>query len=166
MTTTPHSRAREAAIVLAGGLAAGTFDIVYAWLFWFIKAGVAMQRILQSVATGLLGSASFSGGRGTASLGLLLHYIIAVSMAFTYYFVARRWPGLARHPWRFGPIYGLLLYGIMNYVVLPLSAAGPPAKDPLWTVLTVLVHMLLIGLPIALATRRALHDGTMPNFEG
>jgi hypothetical protein len=158
MSITPLSRARGEAIVLAGGIAAGTFDIVYAWLFWFIKAGVSMQRILQSVATGLLGTASFSGGIGTALLGLTLHYFIAVSMAFTYYFVARRWLTVGQRPWLFGPSYGLLLYGIMNYIVVPLSAAGPGAKDPLWTALTILVHMLLIGLPIALASRRAMRD--------
>jgi hypothetical protein len=157
---TPSSRAREAAIVLAGGIAAGTFDIVYAWLFWFLKAGVPMQRILQSVAKGLLGSASYEGGASTALLGLVLHYFIATSMAFTYYLVARRWPALARRPWAFGPAYGLLLYGIMNYVVLPLSAAGPPAADRLWTALSIVVHMALIGLPIALAAGQALRDGS------
>jgi hypothetical protein len=139
-----------------GGLIAGTFDIVYAWLFWWLKAGVPMRRILQSVAAGLLGSATFEGGAGTALLGLLLHYFIAVCMAFTYYFVARRRFALVERPWAFGLAYGLLLYGIMNYIVMPLSAAGPSSKDPLWIALTVAVHMILIGLPIALAAGRAL----------
>jgi len=35
--------------VLAGGLVAGTFDIVYACVFWAIKRGVSPQRILQRV---------------------------------------------------------------------------------------------------------------------
>jgi hypothetical protein len=43
----------------------------------------------------------------------------------------------------------------MNYVVVPLSAAGPGSKDPLWITLSVAVHALLIGIPIALAVRRA-----------
>jgi hypothetical protein len=158
MSLTTPGRPREALVVLAGGIAAATFDIVYAWLFWFLKAGVPMRRILQSVARGLLGNASFDGGWTTALLGFVLHYFIAVSMAFTYYFVARRWSALTRRPWLFGPAYGLLLYGIMNYVVLPLSAAGPPGKDPLWTAMSIVVHMALIGLPIALATRLALRD--------
>ncbi len=158
MPLTTQGRAREALVVFAGGVVAATFDIVYAWLFWFLKAGVPMRRILQSVARGLLGSASFEGGWTTALLGFVLHYFIAVSMAFTYYFVALRWSALARRPGLFGPAYGLLLYGIMNYIVLPLSAAGPPAKDPLWTAMSIAVHMALIGLPIALAARLALRD--------
>ena len=47
----------------------------------------------------------------------------------------------------------------MNYVVVPLSAAPRGgAKDPLWVALSVAVHAVLIGMPIALFTRRALQD--------
>ena len=48
-----------------------------------------------------------------------------------------------------------MLYGIMNHIVVPLSAAGPGSKDPLWIWLSIAVHMVLIGIPIALAGRRA-----------
>jgi uncharacterized membrane protein YhaH (DUF805 family) len=47
------------------------------------------------------------------------------------------------------------LYVIMNFVVVPLSAAGSGSKDPLWVALSVLVNLFLIGTPIALAARRA-----------
>ena len=43
----------------------------------------------------------------------------------------------------------------MNYIVVPLSAAGPGSKDPLWIALSIAVHVVLIGVPIALFTRRA-----------
>ena len=46
----------------------------------------------------------------------------------------------------------------MNYVVVPLSAAGPGSKDPLWIGLSVAVHVLLIGVPIALFARRARQE--------
>ena len=142
--------------VLAGGLVAGTFDIVYACTFWALKRGVAPQRIFQSVAAGLLGDASFTGGWPAAALGLALHYFIAITMAATYYFVARRWSLLWQRPLPLGAAYGLLLYGVMNYVVVPLSAARPGSKDPLWIVLSVIVHALLIGIPCALFARRAI----------
>jgi uncharacterized membrane protein YagU involved in acid resistance len=141
--------------VLAGGLVAGTLDIVYACAFWASKAGVPARRILQSVASGLLGRASFDGGAATAALGLALHFLIATSMSAAYYLVARRWPLLWRRPILCGAAYGLLLYGIMNHIVVPLSAAGPGSKDPLWIALSIAVHVLLIGIPIALLTRRA-----------
>jgi hypothetical protein len=144
-----------AVFVLVGGLVAGTLDIVYAWVFWALKREVPAQRILQSVAAGLLGEASFEGGRATAALGLALHYLIAVSMSVAYYLAARRLPLLRERPFLCGAVYGLFLYAVMNYVVVPLSAAGPGSKDPLWITLSVAVHALLIGIPIALAVRRA-----------
>jgi len=44
----------------------------------------------------------------------------------------------------------------MNFVVLPLSAYPYPLRFPLLTTATgLLVHMVGVGLPIALITRRA-----------
>ncbi len=141
--------------VLAGGLVAGTLDIVYACGFWWLKAGVSPVRILQSIAAGLLGEASFTGGSATATLGLFLHYFIATSMSVVYYLVSQAWPTLRKQPWLYGAAYGMLLYVVMNYVVVPLSAARPGSKDLLWVGCSIAVHVLLIGVPIALFARRA-----------
>jgi hypothetical protein len=58
----PTRRAHPLAVVLAGGSVAGTLDIAYACIFWSLKRDVPAERILQSVAAGLLGDASFEGG--------------------------------------------------------------------------------------------------------
>jgi uncharacterized membrane protein YagU involved in acid resistance len=150
-------RKRAALLVLAGGLVAGTLDITYACVFWAIKAGVPPARIFQSVAKGLLGAASFRGGATTAALGLLLHYFIATTMSAVYYFAAREWAPLHKYPLRCGAVYGLCAYVVMTYVVVPLSAAGGGGtQNKLWVALSILVHMFLIGVPIAYFTRRAI----------
>jgi hypothetical protein len=156
MTALALPRSRSLTLVLAGGIVAGGLDIAYAIVFWAVKRGVPARRILQSVAAGLLGPASFQGGTPSAALGLALQFFIAITMAVTYYLVARRWPLLVQRPVWCGLGYGLMLYGVMNYVVVPLSAAGSGSQDPVWVILSILVHMVLIGLPIALFTRRAL----------
>ena len=160
MTTssTPTRRSHALVFVLAGGIIAGTLDIVYACIFWALRSDVPARRILQSVAAGLLGEASFKGGWETAALGLALHYLIALSISVVYYLVATRWPLLQQRPVLCGAAYGLLLYGVMNYIVVPLSAAGPGSKDPLWITLSIAAHVLLIGIPIALLARRAHRD--------
>jgi hypothetical protein len=155
-STLPQLRTQPFTLVVAGGLVAGALDISYAWAFWAVKAEVPAQRIFQSVAAGLLGGASFTGGWGTAALGLFLHFSIAVSMAVTYWQVARRWDLLRVHPLACGAGYGLVLYAIMNYVVVPLSAARPGSKDPLWIALSVGVHVVFIGIPIAAFAHMAL----------
>lgn len=151
----PFARGAPRFVWLAG-LAAGALDILYAIVFWRAKANVPPQRILQSVAGGLLGKASFTGGWATAFLGLVLHFFIALSMAFVYYGVARRWAPLRDRPFSLGAVYGLVLYLIMNLIVVPVSKASPGSRDPLWIVLSVAVHMFGIGVPIALGSRRAL----------
>jgi hypothetical protein len=60
-----------------------------------------------------------------------------------------------RRPVLCGVVYGVVLYAVMNFIVIPLSAAPHGTKISLWVVLSVAVHMFLIGLPIALLSGRA-----------
>ena len=155
-------RSSPLAVVLAGGLVAGTFDIVYACVFWAVKADVPVRRIFQSVAAGLLGKASFEGGAATAALGLGLHYFIACSMAVAYYLVARRVPPSPRAPGAVRcRIWTPALRDHELHRIARLVAGGGGAKDPLWVGLSIVVHMLLIGVPIALFVRAALRDAPM-----
>ncbi len=113
------------------------------------------MRILQSVASGLLGKASFEGGMATAALGIALHFFIALSMSAVYYLFAQYWPILRQYPILCGSVYGVGLYVVMNYVVVPILAASAGSKDPLWIVLSIVVHALLIGVPIAYMTAKS-----------
>lgn len=135
---------------------AGVLDILFAISYWRLLANVPAMRILQSVAAGLLGRESFAGGAATAALGLGLHFAIVAAMAFAYYATASRWRALGARPLPWGSVYGLILYGVMNYVVVPLSAAPQSPKDMLWMALSVAAHVALVGIPIALGTHFAL----------
>ena len=121
-TSRLHAVSPSIAVVL-GGLAAGVIDITYACTFWAIKAGVRPSRILQSVAAGLLGrQAAVAGGAPTAALGLALHFFIALTVAVVYYTAARYAEALWRRPWAYGSLYGVAVFGVMHYIVVPLSA--------------------------------------------
>jgi uncharacterized membrane protein YagU involved in acid resistance len=146
----------RARAVLYGGLTVGVLDILDAFIFFGVRNGAPPARILQSIASGLLGREAYRGGMATAVLGALLHFFIAFIVVLTYYFASRRVPALARRPWLYGPLYGLAVYVVMNYVVLPLSAAA--TGTPSWPVLLngLLIHALGVGLPSALFARRAM----------
>ena len=147
---------RALSSIVLGGLVAGAFDITYATVFSYFRSGVAPSRILQSVASGLLGSAAFEGGVPTAALGLALHFGIALVAAAIYVFASQFLPILVRRPVLFGSVYGIAIYAVMNLVVLPLSRFPRKVSFPLPVLITgLLVHMFLIGVPIALAARRA-----------
>jgi hypothetical protein len=150
------SRALRA--ILAGGLIGGACDITFAGIAFWLR-GMGPIRLGQSVASGLLGrEAALAGGVATGILGLSLHFLMALTMAAFYYFVATRVPLLVKRAVFCGLAYGLGIYLVMNFIVLPLSAIGVRgARGPLHLVLLeVLVHMFLVGLPMALFTRSAL----------
>ncbi len=114
------------------------------------------MRLLQSVASGLLGAPAFNGGLPTAALGLFLHFCIAFAWAAIFYIASRSVPFLIRQAVISGIVYGLLIYAIMNLVVLPVSAFPRKVTFPPLVLATGLfVHMFFIGLPIALAVRCA-----------
>jgi hypothetical protein len=149
------NRHRARVAILAGGSIAGACDITYAIVFSAFR-GVAPARILQSVASGLLGAAAYTGGARTAALGLFLHFFIACSWAAIFYAASRRVSALMRHAVISGLLFGVLVYAVMNLLVLPLSAYPRKLTFPPVVLITgLLVHMLLVGLPIALMVRRA-----------
>src|SRR3954470_6230720 len=140
--------------VLVGGSIAGILDITYAVVFSGFR-GVPALRVLQSVASGLFGAAAFKGGLPIAILGLLLHFLIALSAAAIFYIASRRFPLLTQRPILCGIAYGLIIYGVMNLVALPLSAYPRRVTFPPLVLTTgLLVHMFFIGLPISLAVRK------------
>jgi hypothetical protein len=145
--------------ILVGGLAAGVLDIADAIVFHGVR-GVAPIRILQAIASGLLGREAFAGGAATAALGLTLHFVIAIGAAAVYGLASRRRRLLVDRPWLAGPIFGLAVYAVMQYVVLPLSrfrpGPPPPAGSVDWGLVNLLAaHIFCVGLPIALAARWA-----------
>jgi uncharacterized membrane protein YagU involved in acid resistance len=150
------SRNPAAYATFVGGGIAGVLDIGYA-IAWAYYRGSDAQHLLQIVASGWLGEASFQGGWSTAMLGLASHFGMAFAYAAFFCFVAKRWGWLARKPLLSGPLYGLAVFLLMNLVVLPLSAFPYPVKftgiGPFGNLLS---HLFFFGTPIALATRRAL----------
>src|SRR5262249_16718586 len=108
--------------ILWGGLIAGTMDISAAILTYKIRNNVPPIRILQSVASGLLGKDAFAGGVRTAALGLFLHFVIAFGAATVFYLVSRRIPWLIQNAVLAGVLYGIAVQQFMQQVVLPLSA--------------------------------------------
>lgn len=137
-----------------GGLIAGGLDITYAFIGYGLL-GVTPFRILHSVASGWLGKTAYEGGAATAALGLVSHLGIACVAAALYVFASRHWHVLVERPIPFGGLYGLAIFIVMNYVVVPLSAATVGGPKGIFYPLGLLVHIFLVGVPIALFARRA-----------
>ena len=138
--------------IFVAGLVAGILDISSAFVIWGLQR-VSPLRVLQGVATGLLGRASFQGGLATSLLGLVLHFGIAFTAAAVFYAGSRRIAFLTQSPVAAGVLYGVIVYLVMYWVVIPLSAAKVVTSVAA-NAIAVGVHITLIGLPIALLVRR------------
>jgi hypothetical protein len=136
-------------IIGIAGLVAGTLDLT-ASAALFVWKGGSLEKILQFIASGALGARSFEGGKKTAAAGIGFHFFIALCVAAVYYFLCLRIPLIAADPVMTGILYGLGVHLIMSLVVVPLSAA-PRRPFSVVTFLTqAVIHMFLVGLPIAL----------------
>jgi len=137
-------------------LVVGILDGLFALIFYGLILGVKPMRIFQSVASGLLGRASYEGGIQSFLLGILLHFVVASCIAAVYYLASLKLPILIRHAVICGVIYGLIAYLGMNYIVIPLSAIGSRPSPSLRVFLPAFIaHAFLVGLPIALLARRS-----------
>lgn len=67
---TPAGTPAGYGVILRAGLVAGALDITAACVSSWLRAGVGPVRVLQSVASGVLGADSYNGGLGSAALGV------------------------------------------------------------------------------------------------
>jgi uncharacterized membrane protein YagU involved in acid resistance len=140
--------------ILLGGLVAGTIDIGAAALINIASPIL----ILHFIAGGLLGKAALAGGTSAALLGLVLQWAMSLIIA-ALYVAAARWLPILRRRWIAGGLaYGIVIFFVMNYVVVPLSAW---AKWPRFTAETFAANvlaMLLFGLIISYFARYYASD--------
>jgi hypothetical protein len=136
--------------ILPGGLIAGTVDIGAACLINKLSPVV----ILQAIASGVLGRASFQSGLPAAALGLVLQWAMSLLIAAIFISAAQRLAILKQRWIASGLAYGVVIFLVMNYVVVPLSAAPFSAKFHLIKAIEDMLAMLLFGLIIAFFGRR------------
>lgn len=142
---------------LYAGLLAGALDIAAAVL---TNLQVPARAVLQSVASGLLGAEAYRGGWPTAGLGLAAHFAIMLVIAVVFVAAAARFPALRRHWLPAGALFGVAVWVVMAFVVVPLSASPISGPVDLTAALKpIAIHILCVGLPIAWVARRMLGDG-------
>lgn len=135
--------------VLLGGFAAGTIDIGAACLIYHIGPSV----VLQSIAGGLVGAAAHHGGLSVSLLGLGLQWAMSLLIAAIYGAAALRLQFLLSRPLPWGLAYGVAIFVVMNYVVMPLSAIGHVPRFTVTTFALNLLAMLAFGLIVSFSAR-------------
>lgn len=152
--TAPAATPNRFRAVLYGGLVAGALDLAYALIANAMR-GVEPVRILQSISSGLLGSAAYGQGTASAALGVALHFLMMFVICGIYYAASRRLSVLRERPIVMGLAYGVAVYVVMTFVVLPLSAFPHEVSHAPSSIAVASAAMLFcVGIPIALIVRR------------
>jgi hypothetical protein len=146
--------------VLTGGTLGAALDLMFATSFAGFH-GLPPAHLLRLIASGLLGAPALEGGASIAALGFALHFLMSWLWAGLFAAAAARVRLLTAQPVLAGCAFGVVVFLCMRLIVKPLSAFPYPVNwAPLASSLDLLSHMLLFGVPIALACARA-HRGSL-----
>jgi hypothetical protein len=157
-STSPSNRNSLLRLSVIGGLLIGILHLVIqAWIVFILILKLAPSFMIgaQYVASGVMGDAAYTGGFATALLGVILEVLMTIIIAGVFIFSADRIPLLRRYIIPGSLLYGFGVFIVMNFVVLPLSAAAVSPPPPMWLLIEIILeHMLLIGLPLGLLVQR------------
>ena len=147
------------ASALTAGLIAGALDIVAACLQAYLKNETPPMQVLRGVASGAFDPKTFSSPALLALCGLLIHFFIAISFTFFFFFLAKQIPSLVKYPIPIGIIYGLLVWATMRFIILPyLSRLNPKpivGQEAIKNAaIAAGIIVICVGIPVALLARK------------
>jgi len=150
-------KAISRAIVIATVIA-GTLDILSAFVYAILANGTPLG-VLSGIGSAVVDREAFANPYILPAIGLALHFGIMLVMASAYLLAASRIGLLSRLPVLSGIGYGLVLWGVMYWIVLPQRWPTmfpiDPRLDPKSFAEDLFSHIILVGIPIALVARSA-----------
>ena len=145
------------ASALTAGLIAGILDITGACINAYIQSEgkTTPIKVLKYVASGAFDPKTFSNPTLLAVCGLLVHFFIAISFTFLFFFLAKQFPALVKYPIPIGILYGIFVWAAMRYVILFYLSRHKhrPFELKEQSILAGIL-VLCIGIPVALFARR------------
>ena len=146
------ARPRIALAILAGGLIAGTLDVGAAASINMISP----RLVLRFIAGGVQGGAALQGGAASEWLGLILQWAMSLLIAAIFVLPALRVRWMTSRWIAAGLAYGAVVFAVMNYAVMPLSAWHRVNHFSPEKFAMNLAAMLVFGLIVAFTARRFL----------
>ena len=132
------------------GLLAGILDGISAVVF---LAKMNFEIVFKFIASGIFGKSAFEGGTEIVILGIVLHFLIAITFTFFFYFTFNRFDFLKTNKIIRGLIYGAFIWTVMNIIVLPLSNTPQNPLTFIGIAKGMSILMVCVGLPISLLTK-------------
>ncbi|HUQ79528.1 MAG TPA: hypothetical protein VM076_00245 [Gemmatimonadaceae bacterium] len=140
---------------LATAVVDGAFSSVLAAFFY----GSTATRLWQGVASTLMGPRALQGGTHTATIGVLMHLIVAFTWSAIFVFglmrlgVVQRVLASPLGVAKVAAVYGPIIWLVMSLVVIPTLTHRPPTITYRWWV-QFFGHIVFVALPMIWAATR------------
>ncbi|MCZ8216055.1 MAG: hypothetical protein O9262_07445 [Cyclobacteriaceae bacterium] len=141
---------------LLSGLLIGMADGVAAVSTNFLMKHVSADRVFKFVASGVFGMKAFAGSNEMVVAGLIFHFLIALTFTSFFFIIANFYKSLLTNVLLIGGAYGLGVWLIMNFLVIPLSNTPSIPFQADTVVVGIVVHVFVIGVPIAWLAKQHL----------
>lgn len=135
-------------------LVAGTMDGLAAIIQSLLKGSKHPENIFKYIASAVFGKEAMTGGTGMILLGILFHYLVALSFTLFFFWLYPQIPWIGNHPAISGILYGLFVWTVMNLVVVPMTKIGHHPIVLSKAVTAALILIFCIGLPISLLANK------------
>ncbi len=137
---------------VAAGIAGAILIELYLVLTTVLPQHGSIMGMLQWTASTVIGKVAFTGA-AYAWLGLLIHFCVSIAWAGGYAYLASQ-QKFMNHRWAIsGLVYGLVVYGFMQLILLGDNNLKPP-PTPNDFINALIAHAVFFGLPVAFVVSR------------
>ena len=139
--------------LVRAGVLTGVVDGLFASAVSIGFQHSTVERLFQGIAATVVGPPAFSGGAGTAGIGLLMHFGVAFGWSAVFLFLVAPSPrtrAVLATPYgrlKVASLYGPAVWLVMSLMVIPLLLQRPPRLGALWWI-ELVGHIPFVGLPI------------------
>lgn len=140
--------------IIKTSLLAGSLDILFAIVQYYLKSGKNPIVVLKYIASAIFGKEAFTGGYSMALIGLLVHFLIAFTWTIFFFLLYPGIPMLAKYKIIAGIVYGIFIWLVMNLLLLPLTKVPPFSFDAKQAASGMLILVVAVGIPISILANR------------
>ena len=134
---------------LRAGLIVGTLDILAAFIQYYISTKKNPLVVLKFIASGVFGKEAFEAGNIMIVWGLLFHLFIATCFSIFFFWLVAQVPIILRQKLITGILYGIFVWCVMQFLVLPLANTPKGPLNPQKALIAIVILIVCIGIPLA-----------------
>lgn len=149
--------ARSVVAIAIATMTVATLDASEDLLYCRFILHVTPRELFQYIASALLGPAkAVSLGWPSVSLGVILHIGVSFLVVLAYFLLSMKFEVFRTRPFVVGSVFGIAVYCVMHYLVLPLTAVPKivHSSEDFELENQLFAHIFMVGIPAAFVVSR------------